>query len=220
MRCSLPLYLLYTTCRTEQSQSSPSSRYRFITFLNQFFLISYPSALFPFLLFYFPSFPSIPTNSVTGSTNALASDTIHEVRRILLVHFAVKIDMIEFRVQINIGWLCIKTFLRRIVFSNTVPAMKIANVMRAKFSAPFKAFDASNVRKFSCSNFQEISTGQVCQKLQVSLKVATYAGKGSRKREFFCTLFRARQSFMALIKLGKFLRTAHNPSRRNSVVLY
>lgn len=104
--------------------------------------------------------------------------------RALLVQFVETKDTNKFYLQVNRGRLYIKQFLKQIITPNTVPAKKIAKVMRSRASASSKHLKLTLFASFPNLDFQKIYTKQVCQVLRALLATATYAEKDHRVRRF------------------------------------
>lgn len=64
--------------------------------------------------------------------------TMVGVSRVLPVYFTKEIETTDIPAHINIGRLYVKRLLKWIMFSNAVPAKKIANMISAMASAHLK----------------------------------------------------------------------------------
>lgn len=72
------------------------------------------------------------------STGESVSKAISKINCAFLVQFLVVVKTNEFRAPLSIDMLYEEQFLKRILFSNTVLAKKIADLMKAKASASSK----------------------------------------------------------------------------------
>lgn len=68
------------------------------------------------------------------------------------------------------------------MFSNTIPAKKMTDVLRAKASARSKPSKLSISARFLDRNLQDIGTEQVRQVMRAFLSVVTQAEKDQRER--------------------------------------
>lgn len=113
---------------------------------------------FLFYAKFFFSFPSIFGNCETRFTGEVASNTITEVNRELPVHFGNAINTTDFYAHLNIDRLHVKLFLKWTVFSNTVSANTIADVMRSKATVRLNPLRQTMFRSFFDPNLQEMAT--------------------------------------------------------------
>lgn len=81
----------------------------------------------------------------------------------------------------------------------------------------FEALKLTMFASFSDPSFQEIDKEQFGQVLRAFLTVATYANKEPRMRKFFCSIFHAGQSSVALINRGHFLQNFLYNARHGAI---
>lgn len=97
----------------------------------------------------------------TISTGKAAPKAMSEASRALLVHFVEGLERTNFREHFNIGRFYVKQFQNYIMSSKTIPANKIADVMRAKAGARSKPLKLKIFPSFPDPNQYEIDTRKV-----------------------------------------------------------